>query len=297
MEIVRFAQKAGHIFYESANLEKIAEGFYFTEGPVWDGKEECLYFTDFNDNLIYRWKEGEREEIYRTNSGRAVGLSMLSDGSIVSAETRSHAITVAGSCKSRILADSFEGKRLNSPNDVAARSDGWIYFTDPYSTAMGDVRELPFNGIYGIRAEGGMPEAGNLFLVDDGMERPNGIAFSPDEQILYVNDTNHQLIVAYQMRKDGTASLIGRFATLDARYGNGAADGMKVDTEGNVYLTGPGGIWVIDPSGEPVAILKCPEVAGNLCFGGADGQMLYITASTGVYRVPVKIPGVMPVRR
>ena len=291
IDVIKFQDKADQIFSASSSLETIASGYHFTEGPVWDSVEKCLYFTNFQDNTIYKWSEEEGCVLFRRESGRAVGLSLFSDGRVVSAETKSHAVTIAGPEKSQILAGSYEGKILNIPNDVVVSSTGWLYFTDPYSVAMNDIRELDFNGVYAVSPEK------EIFLLDDRMERPNGIAFSPDETILYVNDTNRQLIQAYQMRDKKEASLTGVFARLDVSYGPGAADGMKVDVEGNVYVTGPAGIWVVDKNGDPVAILKSPEFVGNFCFGGENNQTLFITASTSVYRVPVGIPGIIPVRR
>lgn len=296
MEVIRFTKAADRIFDDRASFEQLTTGYFFTEGPVWDSKKDCLYFTNFQDNTIWLWSEEAGVSLYRRDSGRSVGLSMFRNGELASAETKSHAVTVAGSSTSRIIADQFEGKMLNSPNDVVVRRDGWVYFTDPYSVAMGDVRELDFNGVYGVAPVDGSIERGRIFLVDDGMERPNGLAFSPDESVLYVNDTNRQLIQAYQMREDGTASLIGCFAKLDTGYGPGAADGMKVDVEGNVYLTGPGGVWVISPDGTPAAVLKTPENVGNLCFGGKDDQTLFLAATSSVYRIPVGIPGIIPER-
>lgn len=296
MGIIKFTGKADSCFYQTAELEKIAGGYYFTEGPVWDSIEKCLYFTNFRDHTIYRFKEREGTTLYRKESGRAVGLSLTADGRIVSAETSSHAVTFAGEVNSDVIAAAYQGKMLNSPNDVVVKKDGAIYFTDPYSVAMGGERELDFNGVFCVPLTDGKPDGSRICLIDDRMERPNGIAFSPEENILYVNDTNKQHIRAYQMRSNEEASLIGAFAELDEAYGEGCADGMKVDVEGNVYLTGPGGIWVIDSSGTPAAILECPESAGNLCFGGEDNCFLYITASTSVYRIPVKIPGIVPRR-
>lgn len=296
MGFIRLSKKADFFFYPGTEPEKIADGYFFTEGPVWDSIKECLYFTNFQDNTIYCWKDEEGVFLYRKESGRAVGLSLSASGRLVSAETRSHAITFAGQDKSRVIAGTYHGKILNSPNDVVVRRDGAVFFTDPYSVAMGDVRELDFNGVYCIPVIDGRPDGSRIRLLEDRMERPNGIAFSPDESVLYVNDTNKQYIRAYQMRNNGEASLIGTFAKLDEAYGPGCADGMKVDAEGNVYLTGPGGIWVIDRNGTPAAILECPENAGNLCFGGKDNRTLFITASTSVYRIPVKIPGIVPFR-
>lgn len=296
MEVIRFTRAADRIFDDRASFEQLTTGYFFTEGPVWDSKKDCLYFTNFQDNTIWLWSEEAGVSLYRRDSGRSVGLSMFRNGELASAETKSHAVTIADSSASRIIASQYDGKMLNSPNDVVVRRDGWVYFTDPYSVAMGDVRELDFNGVYGVAPVDGSIERGRIFLVDDGMERPNGLAFSPDESVLYVNDTNRQLIQAYQMREDGTASLIGCFAKLDTSYGPGAADGMKVDVEGNVYLTGPGGVWVISPDGTPAAVLKTPENVGNLCFGGKDDQTLFLAATSSVYRIPVGIPGIIPER-
>ncbi len=297
MEIIEFSPGINRLIQKKAALKQIAAGFYFTEGPVWDSKSEILYFTNFIDNTIYSWREGEEAVLLRADSGRAVGLSLTADGRIVSAETMSHAVTFAGVKKSEIIAGKFGGKILNSPNDVVVRSDGAVFFTDPYSSAMGGKRELDFNGVYCVPVIDGQLSEKDMTVIDDRMERPNGIAFSPDEKILYINDTNKQIIQAYRMCKNNTASLIGIFARLDVNYGSGAADGMKVDQEGNVYLTGPGGIWIIDRSGSPVGIIKLPENAGNLCFGGKDNMNLFITASTSVYQIPVLIPGIVPNRK
>ena len=296
MEVKVFSDKVKQIINSTSKLEKIASGFYFTEGPVYDSKSDTLYFTDFNDNTIHAWEQGSGTTLFRKNSGRAVGLSMTADGCIVSAETKTHAVTFAGAEKSEIIAGSYDGKMLNSPNDVVVRRDGALFFTDPYSVAMGDKRELDFNGVFCVPIVEGHLSGKKILLIDDKMERPNGIAFSPDEKILYVNDTNKQLIVAYRMRDDNTASFIGNFAFMDEAYGSGNADGMKVDLEGNVYLTGPGGIWIFDKSGSPVGIMKLPENAGNLCFGGKDNMTLFITATTSVYKISVNIPGIVPRR-
>lgn len=296
MDITVFSSNMKQIIDGKAELEKITTGFFFTEGPVWDSKSDTLYFTNFNDNTIYTWKEGAGTALFRSDSGRAVGLSMAADGRIVSAETRSHAVTFAGAQKSEIIAGKFDGKMLNSPNDVVVRRDGAVFFTDPYSTAMGDKRELDFNGVFCVPVIEGRLSEKAMTVVEDKMERPNGLAFSPDEKILYVNDTNKQLINAYRISEDHTASFIGKFAVLDESCGRGNADGMKVDREGNVYLTGPGGIWIIDSSGSPAGIIRLPESAGNLCFGGKDNMTLFITATASVYKMPVLIPGIVPKR-
>ncbi|GHV72665.1 hypothetical protein AGMMS49928_29960 [Spirochaetia bacterium] len=155
---------------------------------------------------------------------------------------------------------------------------------------MGSPRELDFNGVFGVDSQG------KIRLIYDRMDRPNGIAFSPDESILYVNDTDHQHILAFSMGKDGSASLTGEFARLDPSYGNGAPDGMKVDVEGNVYVTGPGGLWVLSPGGVPLVILHTPEFVGNFCFGGKDSRTIFLTASASIYTVQTEIPGIVPHR-
>ncbi|HEY5561071.1 MAG TPA: SMP-30/gluconolactonase/LRE family protein [Clostridiaceae bacterium] len=285
-----FSEGVNNIFFKKVELKKIATGYFFTEGPVWDEVQDILFFTNFSDNTIHTWSEEKGTNVYRRNGNRAVGLSMDATGKIVSAETRTRAITYAEETQSKIITDSYEGQRLNSPNDVVVKGDGDIFFTDPYSTAMGDTRELEFNGIFKVTP------GGKSILLADNLDRPNGLAFSPDESILYVDDTNYQNITAYHVREDNTLSEIGIFATLDTKYGTGAADGMKVDEQGNVYLAGPGGIWVFDKNGSPVVILQLPEPAGNLCFGGTDHKKLFITATSSVYMLQLKNPGIVPRR-
>ncbi|MDR2933299.1 MAG: SMP-30/gluconolactonase/LRE family protein [Oscillospiraceae bacterium] len=291
MERKDFSEKANRIFDPSAKLEQLITGYNFTEGPVWDEKQEALYFTNFQDDSIHKWTRTGGAAMYTGNAHRAIGLSITRDGRIVSAETRTHRIAYVDDQTSEVIVDSYQGKRLSSPNDVVVSQQGDIFFTDPYSTAMGDVRELDYNGVF--RA---VPGSYEPILLDSSMERPNGLAFSPDESILYVDDTNQQNITAFQVRSDRTLSKIGVFATLDTSYGRGAADGMKVDAEGNIYLTGPGGIWVYDKDAQPVTILLLPESAGNLCFGMKDNTTLIITASTSVYTVKTLIPGIVPPR-
>jgi gluconolactonase len=155
---------------------------------------------------------------------------------------------------------------------------------------------LDYNGFYRV-VPGSFGSIGEIFLLNNEIGRPNGIALSPDESVIYVNDTDTQEIFAFHLRSDGSASKIGVLSTLDTSYGPGAPDGMKVDVEGNVYVTGPGGIWAIDPSGTPICILKCPEYVGNFCFGGQDSKTIFITASTSLYAVQAEIPGMVPYRK
>jgi gluconolactonase len=280
----------GRIFSKNGEIRRLATGFHFTEGPVWDIKGDCLYFTDFQHDLICRWAEGTGALPYRERGNRPVGLSMAADGRIIAAETSAHRVAYADSRESVTIAGSFEGKILNSPNDVVAARDGTVFFTDPYSKAMNGPRELGFNGVFAADPQG------KIRLIDGRMDRPNGIAFSPDESILYVNDTDRQHILAFGMGKDGSAAPLGVFARLDPSYGRGVPDGMKVDLEGNVYVTGPGGLWVLSPGGAPLVILHTPEFVGNFCFGGRDSRTIFLAASSSIYALPAEIPGIVPCR-
>lgn len=295
--VIQFSPAASRVF-PGGELRRLAWGYRFTEGPVWDTLEDRLYFTDFQNNLIMRWHENEGVTLYRANSNRAIGLSMDAAGRIVSAESASQAIAYAGAEESVPIVGAFEGKKLNSPNDVVVSRKGDIFFTDPFSPALPRSRELDFNGVF-VTSPLGDPRGspGDIRLLYDGLGRPNGIALSPDESILYVNDTNLQQIFAFQLREDGSASKIGVLATLDRSYGPGAADGMKVDTEGNIYVTGPGGLWVLSPDGAPIALFRSPENVGNFCFGGKDRRTIFLTATCSVYALPAGIPGILPYRQ
>jgi gluconolactonase len=192
-----------------------------------------------------------------------------------------------------VLADSFEGRRLNSPNDLVYRSDGTLYFTDPPfglpGMAEDPQRELPFSGVFMVRDE-------QVSLIDDSLLGPNGIAFSPDESLLYVGnwDPDHKIVMRYAVAPDGTASDGHVFADLSGVPGEDAIDGIKVDAEGNVYVCGPGGISVLSPDGETLGLLELPEDPHNLAWGGEDARDLYVTALTSIYRIRLAIPGIRP---
>ena len=280
LKVISFSPLAAEIFPAKPTLQKIAEGYSFAEGPIWDVIGECLYFTDFSNNIIYCWREQSGTNVYRRNSNRSIGLSIDANGRIVSAESGMRRIAFASENKSEVITDTYQGKKLNSPNDVVVARDGSIWFTDPHSKAVSATRELDINGVYHVTPKG------ETKLLYGGMGRPNGIAFSKDESVLYVNDTDLQQILFFDLHADGTTEMPRVLATLDTSYGIGAPDGMKVDAKDNIWVTGPGGIWVLASDGSPIVILKCPEFVGNFCFGGMDGRMLYITASTSVSRMP-----------
>ncbi len=291
LELVKFNETlADRIFSEKNEMRKLGEGYQFCEGPVWDIKKDRLYFTDFFRYRIFQWTEKEGVSLYRVNSNFAVGLSMDQDGRLVAAEGATHSIAYTDHERSTMIAGSYKGKMLCGPNDIIVARNGDFLFTDQYPKSRNEYRELEHNGVYRVNASG-------IRLLDDGIGRPNGLALSPDESILYVNDTDTQEVFCYKTKDDGSVSKREVFCTLDKSYGPGAPDGMKVDIEGNVYVTGPGGIWVISPDGKPAAILRCPEYVGNFSFGGPDSKTIFITASTSLYMVPAGIPGIVPWRK
>jgi len=267
---------------DGAKLEKVATGFQFTEGPYWNG-EEVLLFSDIPANAIYAWKPGDGMEganIYLKPSGHSNGIAVLNNGMLVVAQHDRKVSAINDQKEMKTLVNQYEGKRLNSPNDLAVKSDGSIYFTDPPFAVKKENKELDFNGIYRIDPDGG------LHLLSKTFEMPNGIAFSPDESKLYVNDSGTLKIMVFGVNEDGSLANMREFADVsDPDAKSGAADGMKVDREGNVYSTGRGGIWIFSPEGKLLDRIVMPERASNLAWGGKDGKMLYITATSSIYRI------------
>jgi gluconolactonase len=284
-----FDGKFRDIVPEGATLEHIATGFSFTEGPVWCGNH--LLFSDIPKNRIVKYKmlaEGPEVNTFRSPSGNSNGLTLDATGRLVACEHGTRRVTrteTDGTIK--VLADSYQGHRLNSPNDVVVRSDGSIYFTDPpYGLKDGkNWKELPFNGVYRITC------SGEVELLVDDFDRPNGLAFSPDEKTLYVDDTVQKHIRAFDVNPDGALSNGRLFAELKAEE-PGAPDGMKVDCHGNVYCTGPGGIWIIDSAKNCLGRILLPEIPANLAWGDADWETLYITARPSLYKIRLNIPGI-----
>jgi sugar lactone lactonase YvrE len=274
---------------EGAVIEQLAGGFDFTEGPVWLG--DHLLFSDIPRNRIVRWQmlaHGPEVTTFRAPSGNSNGLTIDRSGRLIACEHSTRRATRTETDGTiTVLADSYQGKRLNSPNDVVVRSDGSIYFTDPpYGLDQMSVwKELPFNGVYRLAPDG------ILILLADDFDRPNGLAFSPDEQILYVNDTARGHIRAFDVNAEGDISK-GRVLIEMQGDEPGAPDGMKVDSQGNIYCTGPGGFWIINQEGKCLAKVRPPELPANLAWGDADWQSLYLTCRTGLYRIRVNVPGV-----
>lgn len=268
---------------KGATVELVDDGFEFTEGPIW--YNGALLFSDIPANTIYRWSPEEGTSSFMNPSGHANGLAVDSSGALLIAQHDGQVArrTQDGSVTS--LASSYGGKRLNSPNDLTVASDGTIYFTDPPYGVDEENRELSFSGVYRLSA------GGDLTLLTKRFSRPNGICLSPDESTLYVNDSGETFIQAYDLTEDGEIENGRRFATPKDEGAEGSTDGMKVDSEGNLYTTGPGGIWVYGPDGSRLARIAVPKAPTNLAFGGPERKTLYITARPHVYRVPVNIPG------
>ena len=277
--------------YVAGSLEKIADGFIFTEGPVWH-PDGFLLFSDMPGDVRRRWAPSEGVTVLREPANKCNGMAFDQQGRLLVCEhSTSRLVREEPDGSFEVLADSFEGSELNSPNDVVVAFDGDIFFTDPTygrTPDFGLEREpqLDFRGVYRL-------SPGGLNLIDTDFTQPNGLCFSPDESTLYVNDTERGIIVSYPRSVDGTIGSRSVFADEigDIDFGVGVVDGMKCDSEGNVLVTGPNGIWVFEASGDLMGVIAVPEVAGNINWGGPDWSTLYITASTSVYRVDTTVSG------
>jgi gluconolactonase len=293
----------GAIVPADARLEQVAGGFEFTEGPVW-AADGALLFSSPNTNVLYRWAPEGTVTVFRPKSGYAGvdigryhqpgsnGLTFDPDGLLtICQHGNRRVIRVNPHGDVTVLADGYEGRRLNSPNDLVYRSDGTLYFTDPpfgLPQAFDDpAKELPFSGVFRVRD-------GVVALVSDELEGPNGIAFSPDERYLYVGnwDPERKVVMRWQVDQAGDLSDSVVFFDMTAAPGEEAIDGIKVDREGNLYVCGPGGIWLLSAHGEHLGTLRLPESPHNLAWGDEDARTLYITAETGVYRIRLNIPGI-----
>ena len=276
------------------SIEQVVTGFDFVEGPIWHPVERSVIFSDILGNSIYRWSEAGGLATLRRNSYMANGNAYDQQGRVITCEHATNRLTrtdFARNGELEVLASHFEGKQLNSPNDVVVKSDGAIYFTDPDSGrsigyGVPRERELPFNGVYRLE-----PKSGELTLLIDDFAKPNGLCFSQDESLLYINDTIRQHIRVFDVLGDGTVGNGRLFAHLNGDK-PGVADGMKIDQAGNLYSCGPGGIHIFNQSGDLLGVIETPEFAANFVFGDDDLQTLYITAATSLYRLHVNVPGV-----
>jgi gluconolactonase len=276
-----------------AQVEQVCTGFRFSEGPIWNPQEQCLYFSDMPNDIRRRWTPGGGVVEVRNPSNKCNGMTYDGAGNLYVCEHVTSSLvmeTPAGERK--VLATHWEGRELNSPNDVVVRSDGTIYFTDPTYGRMpvfGLERkpELDVQGVYRITP------GGTLHRDADDFHQPNGLCLAPDETLLYVNDSTRAHIRAFDVAADGSLAnsrvFAGQIGTGD--YDEGVVDGMKCDEQGNVYVTGPRGIWVFNASGKHLGVIRMPEIAGNLNWGGRDWRDLYCTCSTSIYRVRMKVRG------
>ena len=308
VEIVPAARRRdrlGRIVPSDPSLERVASGFEFTEGPVW-ARDGALLFSSPNTNAIYRWAPAGTVTVFRPKSGYtgtdigryaqpgSNGLTFDPDGRLtICQHGNRRVIRVEPHGNTTVLADRYDGKRLNSPNDLVYGSDGALYFTDPPfglpATFTDPKKELPFSGVFRVRD-------GVVSLITAELAGPNGIALSPDERHLYVGnwDPDRKIVMRYTLDRAGSVTASEEFFDMTGADGEDAIDGLKVDTAGHVYVCGPGGIWVLSPSGEHLGTLRLPESPHNLAWGGEDARTLYITALTSIYRIRLAIPGVRP---
>jgi gluconolactonase len=305
LEVTRFDPELDTVLPAGAKLEHLAGGFAFTEGPVWVPEGTgYLLFSDPNNNRIYRWSPLDGGvSVYRTKSGYSGadigeyrqpgsnGLTLDAQGRLTISEHGNRRVSrLERNGTLTVLADRHQGKRLNSPNDLVYRSDGTLYFTDPFFglPRFGEDprRELPVTGVFMLRD-------GQVTLLTDEFSGPNGIAFSPDEKFLYVGnwDDHRKVVKRFPVLADGTLGAGDLFADLTAEPGEDAIDGIKVDAAGHVFVSGPGGVWVFAADGRRLGQLRGPEHPHNLAWGDADGRTLYLAAQTGIYRLRLALPG------
>jgi gluconolactonase len=310
VEVVRLDPAMDSIVPPNPKIFKLAEGFQFTEGPVWingnskDGS--YLLFSDPNANKIYKYTGGGKLSVFKKNSGYsgkdaaiyfqpgANGLTIDNNGRLTINEHGNHRVSrFERDGRLTVLADKYQGKRLNSPNDLVYRSDGTLFFTDPpfglpkfYDDPR---RELPYSGVFALHN-------GQLKLLTSELKGPNGIAFSPDEKYLYVGnwDSEKKVVMRYDVDGNGTLANGKVFFDMTSAPGKDAIDGVKVDQLGNLYVSGPGGLWVLSPEGKHLGTIIPPKHPHNFAWGDNDGKTLYMTAGNTLYRMPLNIPGLRP---
>ena len=278
---------------ETTEAECLATGFVFTEGPLWHPEGYWLFVDVRREpGAIFKLTPGGEPEIFREPSDGSNGLTFDLQGRLVMCEGDGRRMSRREPDGSIVaLAERWDGRRLNRPNDVVCKSDGSIYFTNPGGRVQAEEREIDFSGVHRITPDGAVTA-----VVTD-TEYPNGLAFSPDESILYVTNTREQMyIAAYDVLPDGTTANGRVFADMSSDEPDGVPDGMKVDSEGRVYSTGPGGCWVFEPDGTQVGIIRLPEIPANCAWGGEDYRTMFFTARTSVYTLRMKTPGISPWR-
>jgi len=311
VEVIRLDPAIDAIVPPNPKIFKLAEGFQFTEGPVWPRDGGFLLFSDPNANTIYKYRPepgnvpGELS-VFRKPSGYSGadvteygqpgsnGLTLDPQGRLTINEHGNHRVTrLEADGSLTVLADRYQGKRLNSPNDLVYRSDGALFFTDPpfgLPKFFDDPRkELPYSGVFSI-------VKGKLQLASTDLLGPNGVAFSPDDKYLYVTnwDDKKKIIMRYEALADGTLKNGELFFDMTGSVGEDALDGMKVDQQGNLYVSGPGGLWILSAEGKHLGTIIAPKHPHNLAWGDEDGKTLYLCAETGLYRMRLNVAGIRP---
>ena len=317
-QIIRLDPALDALIPPDAKIEKVADGFGFLEGPVWvpSGTPGYLIFSDIPANAIDKWNPADGKVSvflaksgfagadpgdagYQINNGHAVvtlygsnGITLDKQGRVAYCQHGDRGVMrLEKDGKRTVLADRYEGKRLNSPNDLVYKSDGSLYFTDPpfglRKLADDPKKELPFAGVY-------LLAKGKLTVVNKDFPSPNGLAFSPDEKYLYVDDSFTKTYWRFDVQPDGTLTNKKLLVDASSSKEDGVPDGMRVDKQGNIYAAGPGGVWVLSPEGKHLGTIKPPENPANMAWGDADAKTLYFTAVTGLYRLKVNIPGIRP---
>ncbi|MBD1859244.1 SMP-30/gluconolactonase/LRE family protein [Leptolyngbya sp. FACHB-1624] len=275
------------LFPKNFRVTCIASGLKFTEGPLWCADSQCLLFSDIPANRIYKFADGQLT-VFREPSGNANGLTRDRQKRLITCEEGSRRLTrteLDGTIT--VLCDRFGNQKLNSPNDVIVKQDGSIYFTDPPYGIQPEQQEQPVQGVYYLSIDG------MLKLVVQDFIAPNGLALSPDERTLYIDDSSERChIRAFDVQADGSLTGDRVFCAMSTPGVSGNPDGMKVDQAGHLYATGPGGVWVFEPDGTHLGTIVFPEQPSNCAWGDADWCSLYVTACSSVYRIRVNIPGI-----
>ena len=283
--VIALVPEFNRLFDPGTPVEKVTEGFEFTEGPVWS-PEQFLLFSDIYGDRIYKWTPHAGKSVFREPAGNPNGLTFDRHGHLLICEQKKRRLVRLGSGGAiTVLADRWDGKSLNCPNDVVVRRDGTIYFTDPYwKFPPGSTQELDFQGVFRISPKG------KLFLEAKDFGLPNGIGLSPDEKLLYIGDSRRRKIYAFDVARDGSLSGQRLLADLQSNE-KGAVDGMKIDELGNIYSTGPGGVWVISKTGQHLGTIQAAEIPANCAWGDADFSALYLAAPKSIYRVRSRVRG------
>jgi len=282
------SQEFSRLFPDDAGVTLLATGFRFTEGPVWFEEGGYLLFSDIPAGKIFKLTPDGAVTVFREPSGNSNGLTRDKQGRLIACEHSTRRVTRTEKDGSiTVLADRFQGKKLNSPNDVVVKSDGSIYFTDPPYGIQPEEQVQPIQGVYCLS-----PNGKELTVVADDFLRPNGLAFSPDEKKLYIDDSSERRHIRFfDVRPDGTLTNGSIFHNMNVKD-PGSPDGMKIDVLGHVYCTGARGIWVFDTKGRHLGTILTPEQPANCAWGDKDWRSLYITAQTSVYRIRVNVPGI-----